>query len=446
MRNKFLFLILLTLFFVFFEKKIILPKISEPSVLKANPSLNLKKIDKETIKVIVLEIRDPITPATSWYLKNRFEKYNNKTDIDFILITIDSEGGLLTSMTEIIKTFFSSNHPIITYVYPQGSRAASAAMFILIGGHISVMSNSTNTGASTPLVQNPTLQNKVIQDLLAFTKNLCQKRHKNYEAVKETIINSVSYTEKEALDKNIIDFICYEPNEIFNRIKNKPILTDTSTQIILANFQKIEYIKDPPNILESFFLFVANPSIAYFLLTLGFWAIIIELNNPGALVPLIVGIISLTLGLFGLGVISVNILGIILIIFSFILLILELKFQSHGILTFLGLLTFITGSVILFKNTNIYHPLPLGTIILSTLTILSIFGLILYTITRKYPVIEQVGKTGKVVKIEKEKLIVNVDGVLWQAIPENQNLTFEINEEVKIKKIENLLLIIDKLQ
>ncbi|MFN3995480.1 MAG: hypothetical protein ACK4GR_02995 [bacterium] len=136
-----------------------LSKINPPSVTPTTPPLTQKEIRKQTIKVIVLEITGPITPATSWYIKNRFEKYNKKNDIDFILITIDSEGGLLSSMTEIIKIFFSSNHPIITYVYPRGSRAASAAMFILIGGHLAVMSESTNTGASTPLVQDPTLQN-----------------------------------------------------------------------------------------------------------------------------------------------------------------------------------------------------------------------------------------------------------------------------------------------
>ncbi|MFN4220577.1 MAG: NfeD family protein [bacterium] len=424
-----------------------LSKINPPSVTPTTPPLTQKEIRKQTIKVVVLEITGPITPATSWYIKNRFEKYNKKNDIDFILITIDSEGGLLSSMTEIIKIFFSSNHPIITYVYPRGSRAASAAMFILIGGHLAVMSESTNTGASTPLVQDPTLQNKVIQDLLAFTKNLCQKRNKNYEAVKETIINSLSYTQKEALDKNIIDLVCIEPNEIFDKIKNKPILTDTSNQITLIEFQNIDYIKDPPNIIEKFFLFVANPSIAYFLLTLGFWAIIIELNNPGSLVPLIVGIICLTLGLFGLGIISVNILGIILIIFSFVLLILELKFQTYGVLTFLGLLTFLTGSVILFRNVNLYHPLPMGAIIFSTLTMLTIFGFIMYTIIsiKKFPKTEQLGKIGKIAKIEKDKLIVNVEGVLWQAIPENPNLNFQLNEEVYIKKMENLILIIDKI-
>lgn len=414
---------------------------SQPNIL---PSIT-KKIDKKVIKVIVLEISGPITPATTWYLNNKFEKCKNK-DIDFFLITIDSEGGLLSSMTEIIKLFYNSNHPIITYVYPKGSRAASAAMFILIGGHVAVMSESTNTGASTPLVQDPTLQNKVIQDLLAFTRNLCQRRNKNYEAIKETITNSVSYTEKEALTKNIIDFIAKDPNEIFEKIKNKQINLDTQVAIKLVNFERIEYIKESTNMIEKFFLFISNPSIAYFLLTIGFWAIIIELNNPGLLVPLIVGIICLSLGLFGLGIISANILGIILVIFSFIVMLLELKFQSHGILFIVGLITFLLGSVLLFKKTDIYYPLPIGIITITTLMILLIFGYIIYSVfSVKKVQINFVSDTGKVVDIKGNSLVINVDGVLWEGIPINPNTTFEINEEVKIKKIEDLRLIIDKI-
>lgn len=414
---------------------------SQPNIL---PSIT-KKIDKKVIKVIVLEISGPITPATTWYLNNKFEKCKNK-DIDFFLITIDSEGGLLSSMTEIIKLFYNSNHPIITYVYPKGSRAASAAMFILIGGHVAVMSESTNTGASTPLVQDPTLQNKVIQDLLAFTRNLCQRRNKNYEAIKETITNSVSYTEKEALAKNIIDFIAKDPNEIFEKIKNKQINLDTQVAIKLVNFERIEYIKESANMIEKFFLFISNPSIAYFLLTIGFWAIIIELNNPGLLVPLIVGIICLSLGLFGLGIISANILGIILVIFSFIVMLLELKFQSHGILFIVGLITFLLGSVMLFKKTDIYYPLPIGIITITTLMILLIFGYIIYSVfSVKKVQINFVSDVGKVVDIKGNSLVINVDGVLWEGIPINPNTTFEINEEVKIKKIEDLRLIIDKI-
>ncbi|MCS6955994.1 MAG: hypothetical protein NZM44_06535, partial [Candidatus Calescibacterium sp.] len=161
-----------------------------------------------------------------------------------------------------------------------------------------------------------------------------------------------------------------------------------------------------------------------------------------------VGIICLSLGLFGLGIISANILGIIFIIFSFILMLLELKFQSYGILTFLGLITFILGSIILFKNVNIYHPLPIGTITLASLTILGLFSYILYAVfsVRKYSSIEQIGKIGRIVKIQGDKLIVNLDGVLWEAIPLNPNTKFENNEEIEIKKVENLILIIDKKQ
>jgi len=447
LRNKFILLILYLFFIFSFIDSKISPNIPQPQTITS--PIQQKEISKDKIKVLTLEINSSITNATTWYLQNKISKYKNNKDIDFILIYIDSEGGLISSMREIVNLFFSSDKPIIAYVYPKGSRAASAAMFILIGAHVAVMADTTNTGASTPLISNQdqVLKNKVIQDLLAFSRNICNKRNKNYEAIEKAVINATSYTEQEALKNKIIDFIANSPNEIFQNLLNKPILLDNLVQVTLKKYNSIEYIKESPNFIEKMILVISEPSIAYFLLNIGFWAIIIELSHPGLIAPLVVGVIALSLGFFGLGMISANTLGTILIIFSFILFLLELKFQTYGILTITALTTFIIGSVLLFKN--LYQPLPIIPITFTTTLILSIFSYIAYIVLfsnnsqKNYTI----GEKGKIVKLNNNEIIVNIDGVLWKAKPKDENQEFYLNELVKINKIlENLVVEIEKME
>ncbi|MGC8814714.1 MAG: NfeD family protein [bacterium] len=443
--NTFVFLFLL--FFLFFYFKFIKFPFSaidkNVNVIKKIYSNKLIEIDKNDIKVMVLNIDGIISNPVLFYIQNRLK---NKDKYDFILVKIDSNGGLLNSMMDLVSLFYSVDKPIICYVYPKGSKALSAAMFVLIAGNIAVMSNDTITGASTPLdltdTNNQTLQNKAIQALLAFSQNLANRRNRNYLAIEDAVINAKTYTSLQALNYKLIDFVLDDPNDIFKNIKNKPIILDTGEVVILKNYQNIIYDNVNPDILEKILITLANPELAYFLLSLGFWAIIIELNHPGALIPLIVGIILISLGLFGLGLVSANFLGIALIIASFIIFLIEIKANTYGISFIIGTVLLITGIILTFKNTNIYYKPP----ILFFLTLSSIFLIVFLTIIYyifksikdkpKFDIQSLIGKKAKVVNIKENELVVKIEGDLWAAILDNSQDINKIN-------LNDLLTIID---
>lgn len=403
-------------------------------VIKKIYSNKLIEIDKNDIRVMVLSIDGIISNPILFYIQN---KLKNKDKYDFILVKIDSNGGLLSSMMDLVSLFYSIDKPIICYVYPKGSKALSAAMFVLVAGNIAVMSNDTITGASTPLdlnnTNNQTLQNKAIQTLLAFSQNLAHRRNRNYLAIEDAVVNAKTYTSLQALNYNLIDFVLDDPNDIFKNIKNKPIILDTGEVIILKNYQNIIYDNVNPDILEKVLITLANPELAYFLLSLGFLAIIIELNNPGTLIPLIVGIILISLGLFGLGLVSANFLGIALIIASFIIFMIEIKANTYGISFIIGIVLLITGAILTFKNSNIYYKPP----ILFFLTLSSIFLIVFLTIIYyifkslknkpKFDLESLIGKKAKVVSIKGNELIVKIEGDLWAAALDNPQDINKIN-------------------
>jgi membrane-bound serine protease (ClpP class) len=416
-------------------------------------SNKLIEIDKDDIKVMVLNVDGIISNPLLVYIQN---KLKNKDKYDFILIKIDSVGGLLNSMMDLVSLFYSVDKPIICYVYPKGSKALSAAMFVLIAGNVSVMANDTITGASTPLdltnTNNQTLQNKAIQALLAFSQNLANRRNKNYSAIEDAIINAKTYTSLQALNHKLIDFVLDDPNDIFQNIKNKPIILDTGEVVILKNYKNIIYDNVNPDILEKILIILANPELAYFLLTLGFWAIIIELNHPGTLIPLIVGIILISLGLFGLGLVSVNFLGIALIIASFIIFIIEIKANTYGISFIIGTLLLVSGTILAFKNSNIYYKPPvLYFLALSSIFLITFLTIIYYIFKSlknkpKFGVESLIGKKAKVINIKENELIVKVDGDLWSASLENPSDKVNINDYLIITNLDlqNLKLILKK--
>ncbi len=418
-------------------------------------SNKLIEIDKKDIRVMVLTIDGIISNPTLVYFQN---KLKNKDKYDFILVKIDSPGGLLDSMMDLVQLFYSIDKPIICYVYPKGSKALSAAMFVLIAGNVSVMSNDTITGASTPLdltnTNNQTLQNKAIQALLAFSQNLANRRNRNYLAIEDAVVNAKTYTSLQALNNKLIDFVLDDPSEIFKNIKNKPLILDTGEVIILKNYQNIIYDTINPDLLEKILITLANPEIAYFLLTLGFWAIIIELNHPGTLIPLIVGIILISLGLFGLGLVSVNFLGIALIIAAFIIYLIEIKANTYGISFIIGTILLISGTILAFKNTNIFYKPPVIFFLTLSSIFLIVFLTIIYYIFRslknkpKFGIDSIIGKQAKVVAIKDNELIVKVEGDLWSALlndPQEFN-KININDSLTIIDINpsNLKLILKK--
>ncbi|MEO0225216.1 MAG: nodulation protein NfeD, partial [candidate division WOR-3 bacterium] len=241
--------------------------------------------------ILQIEINGPITPVTSSYVK-RAIKIANEKNYDFILMIINTPGGLESAMREIVKEILNSKVKIIAYVYPSGSRAASAGVFIVLASHITAMASGTNIGSASPVSltggMDSVMQKKVMNDANAFLKSILKIRNKPEFWSDSFVIYAKSYSSSQMKEFGLIDYLVDNVNELLDSIgvKNKVI-----DKLDMSLREKI---------LEK----IADPNIAYFLLIIGLYGIIFELASPGWGISGTIGVIALLLSLFALQVLS----------------------------------------------------------------------------------------------------------------------------------------------
>lgn len=308
--------------------------------------------------VVIITLDAPIHPVTSEYIRNSIEKAE-KTQASLVIIKMNTPGGLDSSMREIIEKIISSAVPVATYVSPSGARAASAGFFIGIASDLFIMAPGTNTGAAHPVgisitgqSMDETMADKVTHDAASYIKTLAEKRGRNMKLAEAAVRESLSYTEKEALEGNLIEFIALNEYEIIDHFNGKKINRFDGTETIL-NLEDNQVIDLPMSARQKFLLTISNPNLAYILLMLGLLGLYFEFSNPGAILPGVLGAISLLLAIFSFQILPINYVGLILILLSIGLFILEVKIQSYGILSVGGITAMIIGSMMLINS-----PIP----------------------------------------------------------------------------------------
>lgn len=274
-------------------------------------------------------------------------------------MTLNTPGGLDTSMREIIERILSSKIPVAAFVSPSGGRAASAGFFIAIACDIFVMAPGTNTGAAHPVgvsitgqEMDKTMEEKVTHDAASYIKTLAEKRDRNMKLAEDAVRKSLSYTEKEALKGKLIDLIAKNEQEIVEFFDGKPIKRFDGEEVTLQlSGEAIVYI--PMTARQKFLITISNPNLAYILLMLGLLGLYFEFSNPGAILPGVLGAICLLLAIFSFQILPINYVGLILILLAIGLFILELKVQSYGILSVGGVIAMVIGSIMLINT-----PIP----------------------------------------------------------------------------------------
>ena len=315
-------------------------------------------------RVVVIRLDMMIHQVSADYVV-RGIRYASEENADAVLLELNTPGGLMTSMREIIQAIFDSRVPVITYVAPSGGSAASAGFFILLSGDLAVMAPGTNTGAAHPVVLGgtdvgKTMEEKLENDAAAYIRSIAQKRGRNVVLAEEAVRKSSSFTDKEALDDKLIDAVASSPSEIFAKCDGKAIqrFNDTTTTLHLANAVVEPY---PMPRLEAFLAWVADPNIAFILGALGVACLYIEFTHPGMVAPGVVGAISLVLALYAFNLLPINYAGALLILTALVLFALEAKLTSHGVLAAGGIVAMVLGALILVKS-----PWPEARIHLST--------------------------------------------------------------------------------
>jgi membrane-bound serine protease (ClpP class) len=302
--------------------------------------------------ILKITIDAPIHPVTSEYIRNAIDKAEDD-NVPLVIMVLNTPGGLDSSMREIIERILSSDVPIAAYVSPNGARAASAGFFISIACDLFVMAPGTNTGAAHPVgisitgqQMDETMADKVTNDAVSYIKSIAEKRERNTKMAEDAVRESSSYTETEALKGNLIDLIAQDVTDIIDFFDGKTIKRfDGEEQMLELRGEQV--IELPMSARQKFLLTISNPNLAYILLMLGLLGLYFEFSNPGAILPGVLGGISLLLAIFSFQILPINYVGLILILLAIGLFVLEIKVQSYGILSVGGIIAMVIGSIML---------------------------------------------------------------------------------------------------
>jgi len=339
-------------------------------------------------EVIVITVDGVINPVSAEYIGKSIKKANEKK-AEALIIELDTPGGLDTSMRIIVKDIIGSEVPVVVYVSPSGSRAASAGVFITLAAHIAAMAPGTNIGAAHPVgigeKMDKVMAEKATNDAAAYIKSLAARTGRNAKWAEDAVRKSISATEEEALKEKVIDLVSKDLNSLLSDIDSRKVRTIMGEKVLMT--AKANVTREEIGIRHKILNLISDPNIAYILMLLGFYGLFFELTNPGTLFPGVVGGICLILAFYAFQTLPVNYAGLLLIILAIILFILEVKIISHGVLTIGGIIAMIIGSLMLFESPAPFMKLSLSIIlpavIITTLFFTLTFGLAFKAYRRK---------------------------------------------------------------
>src|SRR6266404_2737922 len=301
----------------------------------------------EVLKIVV---NDAIHPITEEYIERALAQADRDKD-QALLIELNTPGGLLESTRNIIEKILASPVPVIIYVTPGGSRAASAGFFILESADVAAMAPGTNTGAAHPVTLgggkvDDVMKEKMENDAAALMRSVVSKRGRNVEVAESTVRQSKSLTEQEALNQKLIDYVAPSEQDLLLQMQGKTVKRFDGKTITLNLVSEVVRPFDM-TLKQRILAFIMDPNIAFILLAIGGLALYAEFNHPGAVVPGTVGVVFILLAIFALNLLPVRFAAVVLILASFALFALEAKFAAHGVLAIGGMVTMVLGGLLL---------------------------------------------------------------------------------------------------
>ncbi len=305
--------------------------------------------------VVAVDVDSVVHPVTVEIVAHAINQARER-NAPVVLIRLNTPGGLMDAMRQVIEKIVASPVPVITYVTPSGGRAASAGFFILEAGDVAAMAPGTNTGAAHPVLigtpMDPVMKQKAEQDAAAALRSIVEKRGRNAALAQKAVFESKSFTEKEALGQNLIDLVARNDEDLLRQIDGREVTRFDGGKIILrtAGAGVTVYEKSWRQKLISA---LSDPNIALVFLVLGAFGIYVEFSSPGLIAPGVIGAIMVLLGLSAISVLPINWLGAALLLLALTLFVLEAKFASHGILGVGGAVAMVLGAVMLIDS-----PLP----------------------------------------------------------------------------------------
>ncbi len=399
-----------------------------------------------------MKIKGPIGPVTDTYFKRALNEAK-ANDAMCLVVEMDTPGGLMDSMKDIMQKIINSEIPVVVYVSPGGASATSAGVFITLSAHVAAMAPNTNIGAAHPVMigengeqqMSKEMKEKITNDSVALIKTTADKKGRNMEWAEKAVRESVSATEKEALQLKVVDLVAANLTELLKSIDGLKIETVRGTVFLKTSGVIIKEI--PMSITEKFLNVLSNPNVAYILIILGTYGLIYELASPMSIFPGVVGGICIILAFFALGTLPVNYAGLALLVFAFILFIIDIKAPTHGILTAGGVISMILGSIFLFNSDLPFYQVSWSIIlgVVGTTTVFFVFIITTVLRSHKKKVTTGVegftGQKGIVKNSLEPKGQIMLDGALWRAITTGRYV--KEGEEVVVKKVDGLTVYVE---
>ena len=413
--------------------------------------------------VVEIPIDGEIEPILADYVVHGIEQA--ATDhASLILITIDTPGGLDSSMRAIIQAILRSTVPVVVYVYPTGSRAASAGFYILLSADIAAMSPGTETGAASPIMEiggqvvqiDDTLRKKIVNDATAYLRSYSSKRGRNVDLAMTAVTDAKAFSDKEALDGKLIDIVTASKEDLLAQLNGRTItrFDGTSASLALAHPVVSRYEMSGR---EKFLARIVQPDVFFILLIVGVLGLYVEFTHPGAFAPGVIGGIAMVLALYAMHLLPINFAGVLLIALAMALFILEAKFPTHGVLGVGGVVSMVLGALFLIRS-----PLTgMGVSLWTALAVVIPFGIIVIILMRlvlrsrtwkvstgKEELIGEVGEVRETLGSSQNPDSMGsvfVHGELWRAAA-RPGETIPEGARVRVKKVKGLTLEVEPLE
>lgn len=398
---------------------------------------------QESDLVLLLDIEGPVGTVTADRVMDAVARAEEEA-ADLLVIRMDTPGGFTAAMWPITKLILNSHVPVAVYIAPAGSKAASAGMYITYAAHIAAMAPGTNIGAAHVVsgsgeTIDSVLSEKIMNDAVASLKAMAERYGRNAEWAEEAARRSVSITSSEALEKNVINLIADNLDDLLKQTNGMEVNTVYGKKIIKTAHPVIEPIKK--TFIQTLLDIISSPNVVFILFSLGGLGITLELYNPGSILPGVVGGICLILAFYGMRTLPINYAGVLLIIFAIILFLLEIKIVSHGLLTIGGVISLIMGGLMLIDTADPELKVS-KTIVISVALVVGGFTALAFILAYKARVSKPttgaeglVGEAGTVKSKIDGTGYVYLAGELWEATADE---IIEESARVVVLEVKNL--------
>jgi len=400
--------------------------------------------------VSLIELDGAITPITVRLLDTAIGRARTER-AQALVVMLNTPGGLERSMRSMVQSILNSDVPVIVYVGPTGARAASAGVFITMAGHVAAMAPATNIGAAHPVAagggqMDKEMSKKVENDAAAFARSIATERGRNVEWAERAVRSSVSATEREAVKLKVVDLVADSVPDLLAKIDGRVVKTPKGSVTLATKDAAVTPIA--VGFRDRFLALITDPNVAYILMMVGMLGIFFELSTPGAILPGVLGGISLILAFFAFQSLPINWAGLLLILFGIALLVAEIKIVSHGILTIGGVVSMVLGSMMLYDAPE--TGLRISWLVIIP-TVGAMAGLVIAAVSMGLRALYRPASTGAAgmmgqVGVVKRALDpegqVLIDGELWQAVAEDGPVA--AGEMVRVARMDGLRLTVTR--